>query len=167
MDVAHRVRLHQRLAELDEDLDRLVDRQRPLALEHLGQGLPLEELHRHVQAAVAGPTEVEDLDDVIVLDLADGGRLAAESLDRQVVARQLVVQHLDRDLAAQGHVLGLVDGPGGAVAEPLDQEVAVADRGADDRVARLVAQAGGAAVGAEECVARVLQAALLADHARR
>ena len=60
--------------------------------------LALEQLHREVEPAIGRAAEVVDLDDVLVVDLGDRGRLAAEPLDREVVARQLVVQHLDRDL---------------------------------------------------------------------
>ena len=76
--------------------------------------LALEELHREEQPPVVGAPEVEDLDDVLVVDLGDRGGLAAEALDGEVVARQLVVEHLDRDLAAQRDVLGAVDRAGGA-----------------------------------------------------
>ena len=101
MDVADRVRLHQRLADLDQDVGDALDRELLLAREHVIERLALEQLHREVEPAVGRAAEVVDLDDVLVVDLGDRRRLAPEPLDREVVARQLGVEHLDRDLAAQ------------------------------------------------------------------
>jgi hypothetical protein len=167
VDVAHRVRLHERLAQLDQHVDGAIDLELALALDHVGQRLALEQLHGQVQPAVAGAPEVEDLDDVLVLDLADRGRLAAEALDGQVVAAELVVQHLDRDLAPQGDVLGAIDGAGAAVAHAVEQDVALADGHADHRIGGVLLHPRGAAVRAEQGIAGVLEAALATDDLRR
>ena len=162
VDVADRVRLHQRLADLDQDVGDALDRELLLAREHAVERLALEQLHREVEPAVGRAAEVVDLDDVLVVDLGDRRRFAAEPLDREVVARQLVVEDLDRDLAAQRHVLGAVDRAGAALTDALQKEIPLAEHLADERVAGL-GGAGGAAHRAEERFRGHLGAAALAD----
>ena len=105
-----------------------------LAREHVVERLALEQLHREVEPAVGRAAEVVDLDDVLVVDLGDRRRLAAEPLDREVIARQLGVQHLDRDLAAQRHVLGAIDRAGSALTDQLLDLEPLAEQLADQRI---------------------------------
>ena len=150
MDVADRVRLHQRLADLDQDVRGALDRERLLHREHVIERVAFEQLHREVQPAVERAPEVVDLDDVLVIDLGDRGRLAPEPLDREVVARELGVEHLDRDLAAQRDVLRAIDRAGAALPDQLLDLEPLAEQLADERIARRVTQLGAPAVRAEQ-----------------
>jgi hypothetical protein len=157
MHVADRVRFHQRLADLDQDVGGLLDRQRLLARERGVERLAFEQLHREIQPAVGRAPEVVDLDDVLVVDLGDRRRLAPKPLDREVVARQLVVQHFDRDLAAQRHVLGAVNGAGSTLPDQLLDLKAFAEQLADQRIERDggFAQLRTTAVRTEQRVLRI------------
>jgi hypothetical protein len=164
---AHRVGVDQRLRHLDHHVEGALDRQPGVADEHVVEGLALEQLHRQVQAPVAGAPEVVDLDDVLVVDLRHRRRLAAEPLDRQVVARQLVVQHLDRDLAAQGHVLAAIDRPRLAGAQALLHQEPLAEHRAQQLVDRPVLDPRRAAVRAEQRGQRQLATAARAQERSR
>jgi hypothetical protein len=52
---------------------------------------------------------VEDLDDVRVADGVGGPRLVEEPAEELLVARELLVQHLDRDAPPDPGVLGQVN----------------------------------------------------------
>ncbi len=82
MHVAHRVRLHQRLAELGQHVHDGPDGLRPGARQQVGQRLAVEQLHDQEQPAIRRAPEVVHLHDVIIVDLAHRGGLAAEALDR-------------------------------------------------------------------------------------
>ena len=127
----------QRVADLGQHVDRALDIEAALPRQRVIERLALEQLHRQVQPIVRGAAEVVDLDDVLVVELGDRGRLAPEPLDREVVARQLVVEDLDRDLAPERDVLGAIDGPGSALPDDVEDLEAVAEELADQRIASI------------------------------
>ena len=80
-DAASRARPRAR-RDLVEDLDRLVERQRPRS-SRSREALALQPLHHEVAAAVGQRAEREHVDDVGVADLVDRARLLDEALDRR------------------------------------------------------------------------------------
>ena len=94
----------------------------------------LEVLHHHVDDAVLGLAEVGDVDDVLVVDLVGGARLAEEALAQALVLRQRRVEELERDVAADELVARAVHRAHAAHAEQLLDHVAAGDGGADERV---------------------------------
>src|SRR5262249_29530945 len=106
----------------------------PLSLDAVVESLAVQVLHDDVAIAVGGRTEVQDFEDVVVADLAGGLRLALESLDGLRVRSRARVKDLDRDPAADPHVLAFVDGAHAARADEADdailpiQELADRDR---------------------------------------
>jgi len=119
--------------ELVEDLQGLAQGQAAL-LVHVGaQVAALEELHDQVQPPVGERAEVEDLHDVGVVYAVDRPGLGEEPGGHVRVRRELVVEDLDRDLAADLRVLAeedLAHGPG----PHHVTDVVVPDRLADERV---------------------------------
>ena len=102
------VRLGERAEDLAGELDRRQRRRRALADEQLLQRRPVEVLHRDVVGALR-LAAVVDADDVRMAEARGVARLALEPLDELLVARVALVQHLQRDLAAELLVLGQVD----------------------------------------------------------
>jgi hypothetical protein len=66
-----------------------------------------------------------------VRELRDGARLAAEALDVVAVAGELLVQHLERDVALEQLVVRAVDARHAAGADEFLQLVAFGDQLAD------------------------------------
>ena len=110
---------------LARHLDRLLDLE-PL-VDQLAQRGALDQLHRDVVAVLVGAA-VEDADDVLVLQPRRRRRLAAEPLDELGVAGEVLVQELERDVAAELGVAGAPDVGHAAGAEPALQPVAAVDR---------------------------------------
>ena len=110
--------------------------QRPLALEQLGQALPVEVLHDHEGAPVLGRARVGDVDDVLVADRRRQLRLLHQALRHLGAIEVLVAQHLDRHRLGQEHVGRFVDGAHAAFADLARQPIAVGERVADQRVDR-------------------------------
>ena len=107
MDDALAVRLVERVGDLGRDLQRLVERQRPL-LEARGQRLAVEMRHDEVVRAV-DVADVVDAADVRMVERGDGARLALEAGARIGIASDLGRQDLDRDRAIEARVAGSVD----------------------------------------------------------
>ncbi len=116
----------ERAADLIGDLGDL-GRRDGAARDALVHRLAAEELHDEVGLPVGGLTEVEDLDDVLVPDGVDGARLVEEAGDDLGLPRQRHVQQLDRDLAPDDRVLGLIDHAHAPLAQ-LAGDPVVADR---------------------------------------
>src|SRR5205807_10237611 len=127
MHVSEAVRLREGLGDLPKDVDRALDRQHLFALDDLGERLTLEVLHREEQPVIVGPSEVEHLQDVIVVELRYRRRLATEPLERRVVRRKLRMQNLDRDALAKRRVLAAIDRPRPPLPHFLHEEVAISD----------------------------------------
>ena len=90
-------------AGLDPDLGREPRLERALALQDLGSGAPLDELHDDVVAPLVDPGVV-DLDDVGVDQFRDGERLAPEAGDEPLVVGEVLGEDLDRDGALEDPV---------------------------------------------------------------
>ena len=95
-----RVRLRDRLARLQDHIDR--DRRflRPVRLDDRAQVGALEVLHHDVRLAEEVTVQLADIDharDVITLELGRRPRLAHEPLHDLVALQHLGQQHLDRD----------------------------------------------------------------------
>ena len=122
----------ERREDLLGDLEGLLLRQRPFALDALGEALPLEELHDLEGLAVVEVTEVEDLDDVRVAERARDPRLAQEAplrLGPRIVA---AVEDLERDGLADALVHGAEDGAHAAAADQLLDAVLALDELTDE-----------------------------------
>ena len=102
MDHAVSVRVVERLAALEDDLDDLVDRQQIVDLGVLLERAALDVLHDDVAAFLVGH-RVEDGRDVRMRQLAGerslGQEQLAEALAVLLVAQHLALHHLDRHLA--------------------------------------------------------------------
>ena len=106
-------------------------RELALAVEHARERLALEELHHDVGVPVGRAIDVDDLHDVRAADLRGDARLLQEALDEPRAARELRVEHLDRDARAEDRVERLVDRAHPAVAEDADEPVLAVDDAAD------------------------------------
>src|SRR5262249_25465441 len=100
------------------------------------QRFALEQLHGEKQAAVAGAAEVEHLDHVLVVNLRDRRRLAAKAFDGQIIARELVMEQLDRDRPAQRDVLGAINDARAAFTDAILKQIAFADEPPNQSIAR-------------------------------
>ncbi len=109
MDDALRVRFVQRAEHLLHDPDRQQRVEAPLAVETLGERLPLEHLHGQKERAVGGLTEVEDPHGVAVLQQAHGLRLAVEASDRVRIPARLLLEELQRHRPVQPDLPRTVD----------------------------------------------------------
>jgi tRNA A-37 threonylcarbamoyl transferase component Bud32 len=128
-------------ADLQEDGDRPGQRHRPVPVEDARQALPVERLHDEVGLPLRGVPEVEDLDDVLLPDLAGGPRLVLEAVHQLGVVGVLGPEHLHGHPLAQRDVLGEVDAPHAPLAQPRQHAVPVAENPADEVVG------GGSHVG--------------------
>ena len=138
MDDAAAVRFFERAAHLRRGCAVTRSGAHGPALQRVGEALPLDELHRDVELAVGGLPEVEELNRVGVLELADGAALAVKAREDCWSLSELRLQRLDRDLADVGAhlLLGEVDAAHAAFAEDLRDAVAPADDLPDQRVLR-------------------------------
>ena len=115
MDDPLGVRRLERVGDLDPDLEELPELEGP-APDPLGQRLALEQLHRDEVLALV-LVDLVDRADAGVVERRGGARLALEALERGRVLRHLRGQELQRDVAAELRVLGLVDDAHAAAAE--------------------------------------------------
>jgi hypothetical protein len=155
----------------DEDVAHALEGQRPLFVHDQRQVAPRQVLHRQVQDAVLGASEVDDAHAVRVVQAAGRARLLIEARDGLVVPQQVRVDDLDGDRAAERALLGAVHAAHAAHAHDFLERVRATDRAPDQRVGR----AGRALLG-QACPAHRAEAvgliggcsAVLADaHPRR
>src|SRR4029077_14536297 len=90
--------------------------------------------------------KIAHLQDVIVVELRHRGGLATEPLERSVVRRELSVQDLDRDAFAQRRVLAAIDRARAALPDFLDEQIAIRDHLAEQRIATTGGRDWGAAL---------------------
>ena len=91
-------------------------------VEQVAQRAPAEILEDEVgPVGVVAP--VEDPQHVGVVERGHRTRLGPEALEERLVGGKAGLQHLDRDMALQRHVLGEVDVGGGAGAQCGEQPV--------------------------------------------
>ena len=106
------MRGRQRLADLDGDRERLVNRQRGLsrtaAGEPLFEGFAVEELHHEVRGALV-IANVMECADIGMRQLRDRARFAIEAFAELRIGGEHGWEHLDRDGAIQAGVACLVD----------------------------------------------------------
>jgi hypothetical protein len=124
------VRLAEALGDLPRELQALELGDAAL-LEPLGQALAGQQLHDHVRAAVVGLAVLVHADRRRVAQLRGDLELAAEPDDELGVGQALAPDQLDRDLAIDLGVVGLVDDAHAALADDLLDQVAAGDRPAD------------------------------------
>src|SRR5262249_55541048 len=134
VDDALLVCLLEHLADRREERDDLALREELAAAEERVEALALEELHDDPEEAVVGLAAVEDLDRVGVPQAAHGQSLAAEALAILGAAGGGGVQDLDRDLALQLWVIGLVDRAGPALPQLAHQGVLPPDDSPEQRI---------------------------------
>jgi hypothetical protein len=168
VDIAQRMRVDQAVGDLSQDVDDPLDGKLTLRRlgDGLGQRLAFQEFHGKKQAAVVGSPKVEDLRDVLVVDLADGDRLAAEALDGVVAGRQVLVQELERNAPPQRDMLGAIQDAGPARPDALQQVIALGDGLADQRIALLGVQRATATLTEQgrRCIAMATLSTLLFRH---
>ena len=104
---ARAVRHLERLGNLRGELERERQGDRPFIREGR-EGLAVEELHHEVELAIFRAPGIDDVDDVRVTEAAGRHRLAAKALDEAGVFAQLGAHQLERQLAPQLDVRGLV-----------------------------------------------------------
>ena len=139
------VRGAERAGDLDRVGDRLVDREPAHAADALLERLALDVLEDDVGTAVL-LARVDHADDVRMVELGDGARLAAEALELVGVRRDLAVHELDRDLPLQRGVERAVDRRHPTGADLRVQAIAAVQATAEQRahlLAPIVADAGG------------------------
>jgi hypothetical protein len=107
VDHAGLVRGFEAGCDLDADVERLLDRERPAA-QPLGECLARHELE-HEEVRVAHLIDTVNLRDVWVIERGQRLRLAREALQALLVLRELLGQDLDRHFAIESRVLRAVD----------------------------------------------------------
>ena len=128
MHQALAVGLGEGLEDLGGDAHQPLRRHRRLGREHVGQGPPGEKLHGEEEVAIRHLAKVEHPHRVGVFEHARGLGLAAEARDHIARALHVGAQDLDGQHVAGGGVLGLVYGAKAALADLLDDVVALADQ---------------------------------------
>ena len=145
MDHAGAVRGGECARDLRRDVQRAHHLDDALLRDQLREGFSLEVLHDVEVVALGRHPEVVDLHDVLVVDPRHRLRLLEEALDDLLVARELAVDDLERDLLADQRVLGEVHRTHSAGPD-LVQDAVAADRMAGaDQAGLIVAHRRGAA----------------------
>ena len=88
------------------------------------EALPAQQLHDDEGRAIFDLDEVRDVDDIAMANAIDGLRFLEEAQHRVAPASVIGAQQLERDLAAELHVLGAIDVAHAALAEELRQAIA-------------------------------------------
>ena len=108
----------------------------PLPLEQGAETLARHQLHGDEGPPVLGLAEIVDLNHVRVVDLGGVRGLPAEAGERVQVAREVAPQQLDGRRTLQPNILRLEHLPHAAGAEPLGEEISLADDAAEHVVCR-------------------------------
>jgi hypothetical protein len=106
MENAGAVRRIKRIGDLDAEVDRLMDLDRPVR-QQLAQGLPLEQLHHEVGSALV-LADVVDRADILMVQRGSGACFGAKPLEGAGV-RQFVWDELEGDGPSQANVFARVD----------------------------------------------------------
>ncbi|MFO0634431.1 MAG: hypothetical protein U0168_16415 [Nannocystaceae bacterium] len=147
VDDAARVGSLERADDLQHQLARARPGEAPLATQHHREVLALEVLHREEHRAAGHRPEVDDVDDVLVRDHRCRARLLQEAIDVGLLAAELLLEHLERDLLPQGHVLGQIDRAHATVADHLQHAEAIVQHRPDEVFGTLPHAAGLVAHG--------------------
>ena len=102
------VREGERPARLERELEREIDRERPLAIDQVLERLTRDVLEDDELVPVL-LAAIDDRDDPGMAEARGGARLTAEALDVLLVVRVAVVEDLERDHALEQPVVGAVD----------------------------------------------------------
>ena len=133
-----RMRSRQPATRLDDDVRGARHRQRPVPNQQTRQILAFEVLHHQVGRAVVGSAEIQRGADVLVLDAARGFGFVAEAGHGFRVLRQVGVQELDGEAAADDRVLRFIHLAHAALAQPPAQPVLSPDYLACARAGRAI-----------------------------
>ena len=125
------VRVREGLERLEQVVDDLGERQRPLDGEQLLEVAALEVLHDEERRARRRGAGVHDAGDVLARDARGGLRLAREALDDQLRGRGVGQEDLHRHALLEHEVLGRVDDAHAALAGDLLEAVLAGDDVAD------------------------------------
>ena len=117
VDDAMGVAGRERVGDLRGDAQRALGIEGRLTRDELGEWPALEVLHDEVEVAGGRAAEVGDLDDVLVADAVDGGRLIDEARDDVGVPRVLRVNDLEGGLATDHRMFREVHGTHASLAE--------------------------------------------------
>ena len=117
MDDAERVRLGERVARLQDVLDRLFRRQRPARRQHAREIGPVQVLHHDVRSARLERADVAHTGDVLAVKPHGGARLAQEARDGIGAPERLGQHELQRDHLVELDVRGRDHDPHPADAE--------------------------------------------------
>ena len=134
--------------------------------DQIAHGAILGELHR-VPGDVAATVPIVDRDDGRMRELRRELRLATEATDRALVARDVRVQQLERDLAPEREIAHAPHGSEGPRAKRRDDLVVVGKRPAQPHLGRLArrrsvltAQREHGAASDDRSMARIIAATL-------
>src|SRR6185369_8461045 len=116
----------ERRRRLERDAQRLGRRELALLAQAVLEAAAAHELHR-VVVLLALLADVVDLDDVGVVQLPGGARLAEELRDEVLVLHELRREELQRDLAIERDLDRAVDRPHAAAPDAFEQAVAAED----------------------------------------
>ncbi|MEM9490153.1 MAG: hypothetical protein AAGC55_13475, partial [Myxococcota bacterium] len=107
--------------DLGHDVDDPDQVHRPIRDDQLAHSHSGHVLHGDEQQAVAAATKIDDRHRIGVVDPAGRIGLAAKAVDKRGYPGQVGIEDLDRDIAAQGDLLGAIDPAVGALADALAQ----------------------------------------------
>ena len=145
MDDPEVVGVRQSVATLDGDAARLVDGERPLALQAAGEALAHHVLH-HEEVAARFDEEIVDQDEIRVAKPDGDARLALEACRRLGHREEdVAANHLEGARLVQQDVQRLVHGAHPAAPDALD-DLEIADLLTQKRIRRVLSL-GGAAHG--------------------
>lgn len=126
MDDAALVDVLERVGDLGEHVERALRAHRQRAARD--QAIALDELHDHVRAVPSVLAVIDDADDVRVRDLARELRLLVKARARDVIRRKRRRDDLERERLAELDVLGAIDLPHPAFAQPPIQRITATHR---------------------------------------
>jgi hypothetical protein len=133
VDEAEAVGVGERVRHLRADAGRAAGADRPVDLQLLTDGAPVQVLHRDVERG-AGRAEIDDANAVRVIDAEGAARLADEAASGVGIAGALAGQHLERDPRAEQEVAPEVDVTHPAATVPRLHLVARIEGLADQRI---------------------------------
>ena len=120
------VRGIERVGDLDRDVERAIEGQRP-ARDLFLERAAVEQLHHHVLLAVV-LADVVQRADVRMVQRRGDARLATEPVERLAARGQLRRQELQRDVPPEPHVFGAVDDAHPSAAKAVDDPVRADER---------------------------------------
>ena len=142
VDHPQRMRVIERVEEVDRDAVGRLEREPPLRAEHRSERVPVQLLHQKIRQAkaVAGHPRGHDLDDVRVRQLREDARFLVDPGGDLFSRTELGVERLQDVALPDGRVLDLIDRPHPPLTEQPDHLI---DGARDDLVRLVVAHRGG------------------------